>query len=119
MTATVGPVKARTRCPERNPSPCRETIPLRAHWRVWVVVDRRDRIEPGHDPWPEADARLDAARRWPALRSALGELCREDRELLLRTRAEMNSLSSSIGRVRRGEALEVGYTDDERRLASG
>ena len=31
----------------------------------------------------------------------------------------MNSLSSSIGRVRRGEALEVGYTDDERRLASG
>jgi len=83
---------------------------------VWVVVDRRDRIEPGHDRG-RGDARLDAARRWPALRSALGELCREDRELLLRTRAEMNSLSSSIGRVRRGEALEVGYTDDERRLA--
>ena len=55
---------------------------LRAHWRM-RVVDHDNRIEPVHDPWSDADARLDAARRWPALRGALAELCREDREVLL------------------------------------
>ena len=55
---------------------------LRAHWRL-RIVDHDNRIEPGHDPWSDADARLDAARRWPALRAALGQLCPEDREVLL------------------------------------
>jgi Mg-chelatase subunit ChlD len=34
-------------------------------------------------------------------------------------RAAMSSLSSSIGRVRRGEATKVEYTDQERRQSSG
>ncbi len=34
-------------------------------------------------------------------------------------RAAMSSLSSSVGRVRRGEAAKVEYTDEERRKSSG
>ena len=55
---------------------------LRAHWRR-RVVDHDNRGEVGHDPWSDADARLDAARLWPAVRAALGELRREDRDVLL------------------------------------
>lgn len=55
---------------------------LRAHWRQ-RAVGHGHRIDPGHDPWSDADARLDAARRGPALRAALGELCAEDRDVLL------------------------------------
>jgi RNA polymerase sigma-70 factor (ECF subfamily) len=40
-------------------------------------------VEPAHDPWSDADARLDAARQWPALRAAIGNLCPEDRDVLL------------------------------------
>jgi RNA polymerase sigma factor (sigma-70 family) len=55
---------------------------LRAHWRR-RVPDGGAGTESGHDPWSDTDARLDAARRWPALRDALGHLCPEDREVLL------------------------------------
>jgi RNA polymerase sigma factor (sigma-70 family) len=55
---------------------------LRAHWRQ-PVSENDSPVEPGHDPWSDADARLDAARRWPVLRAAIGELCPEDREVLL------------------------------------
>jgi RNA polymerase sigma-70 factor (ECF subfamily) len=54
---------------------------LRAHWRRRTVDDNR--IEPGPDPWSDADTRLDAARRWPTLRAAVGALCPEDRQVLL------------------------------------
>jgi RNA polymerase sigma-70 factor (ECF subfamily) len=55
---------------------------LRAHWRR-RVDDAGGPMEPGQDPWSDADTRLDAARRWPVLRAAIGDLCPEDREVLL------------------------------------
>ncbi len=55
---------------------------LRAQWRLRVTF-RDDLIELSHDPWSDADARLDAARQRPALREALRVLCPEDREVLL------------------------------------
>lgn len=55
---------------------------LRTHWRQHLP-GADSPIEPGPDPWSDADARLDAARRWPALRGAIGELCPEDRDVLL------------------------------------
>jgi RNA polymerase sigma factor (sigma-70 family) len=55
---------------------------LRAHWRQ-PVAGHGSPVEPGHDPWSDADARIDAARRWPALRAAIGQLCPEDRDVLL------------------------------------
>jgi RNA polymerase sigma factor (sigma-70 family) len=55
---------------------------LRAQWRR--SVPRLDRlIDPCHDPWPDVDARLDAARQRPALGVALGALNPKDREVLL------------------------------------
>jgi len=35
------------------------------------------------------------------------------------SRAAMGSLSASVGRMRRGEAAGIGYTEEERRRASG
>ncbi len=55
---------------------------LRAHWR------RRGRPRPprdwvASDPWPDTDARLDAAALLPALRRALAALPDDDRAVLL------------------------------------
>jgi RNA polymerase sigma factor (sigma-70 family) len=55
---------------------------LRAEWRR--RVPGHDRLtDRGHDPWPDVDARLDAARQRPALGVALGALNPKDREVLL------------------------------------
>jgi RNA polymerase sigma-70 factor (ECF subfamily) len=55
---------------------------LRAHWGHHSV-DHDDEFEAVHDPWPEADGRLDAGRRWPVLLAALRDLDPEDRAVLL------------------------------------
>jgi RNA polymerase sigma factor (sigma-70 family) len=55
---------------------------LRARWRA-RLPGRDDLPDPGHDPWPEVDDRLDAARQRPALGVALGALNPKDREVLL------------------------------------
>jgi RNA polymerase sigma-70 factor (ECF subfamily) len=55
---------------------------LREHWRVGTA-EADELFEVGHDPWPDIDDRLDAVRHRSALREALGELCSEDREVLL------------------------------------
>lgn len=55
---------------------------LRAQWRRSVPGPDR-RTDPGHDPWPDVDARLDAARQRPALEDALRALNPKDREVLL------------------------------------
>jgi RNA polymerase sigma factor (sigma-70 family) len=55
---------------------------LRAHWRQ-RSCDYDKRFELGHDPWSDADGRLDAANRWPSLLAALRALRREDRDVLL------------------------------------
>ena len=54
---------------------------LRAHWRHTEHHD--EPFEWIHDPWPEADDRLDAGQQRSALRDALRELSTEDREVLL------------------------------------
>jgi RNA polymerase sigma factor (sigma-70 family) len=55
---------------------------LRAEWRR-SVPGHEDLPDRGHDPWPDVDARLDAARLRPALDVALGALNPKDREVLL------------------------------------
>jgi len=55
---------------------------LRAHWRLRPLQGGAA-AEWKHDPWPDADARLDAHRLGPMLRDALGALQPEDREVLL------------------------------------
>jgi RNA polymerase sigma factor (sigma-70 family) len=55
---------------------------LRAHWRQRTI--RPDpRVQGADDPWPDTDARLDAAGYRTALRAALGDLGDKDREVLL------------------------------------
>jgi len=55
---------------------------LRAHWRrrgrPWPAGDSAS-----SDPWPDVDARLDAAAQAPALRRALAALPGDDRAVLL------------------------------------
>ena len=55
---------------------------LRAHWRrrgrPWLHGDSAS-----SDPWPDVDARLDAAAQIPALRRALAGLRGDDRAVLL------------------------------------
>jgi RNA polymerase sigma factor (sigma-70 family) len=55
---------------------------LRAEWQR--RAPGYDRLtDPGHDPWPDVDARLDATRQCVALGVALGALNPKDREVLL------------------------------------
>ena len=55
---------------------------LRAHWRL-DRIDRAGEAELTEDPWPDADARLEAYEQGPALRNALIALDPNDREVLL------------------------------------
>jgi RNA polymerase sigma factor (sigma-70 family) len=55
---------------------------LRAHWRL-DRLDGTGEAELIEDPWPDADARLDAREQGPALRDALIALDADDREVLL------------------------------------
>jgi RNA polymerase sigma-70 factor (ECF subfamily) len=101
---------------------------LRAHWRQ-RVVDLDHRFESSHDPWFEADARIDAAGRWPALRAGLDKLCREDREVLLLVAWEHLSpaeVAVSLGipqgtarwRLHRARTLVQTHLDGDTRLRS-
>ena len=59
---------------------------LREHWReVGAVRDGGPVVHLSaiEDPWPDVDARLDAAAKLSALRGALAELASTDREVLL------------------------------------
>jgi RNA polymerase sigma factor (sigma-70 family) len=60
---------------------------LREHWRRAGAADSGAQalgdLEASEDPWPEVDARLDAAARLPSLRRALAMLAVADREVLL------------------------------------
>ncbi len=55
---------------------------LRAHWRL-DQLEHNHEHELSDDPWPDADERLDALQRVPALRKALDGLDPDDREVLL------------------------------------
>jgi RNA polymerase sigma-70 factor, ECF subfamily len=60
---------------------------LREHWRRAGAAESGVQVlaglEASEDPWPEVDARLDAAARLPSLRKALAMLAAADREVLL------------------------------------
>jgi RNA polymerase sigma factor (sigma-70 family) len=55
---------------------------LRAHWRACGRTQALPLLAPT-DPWDEADDRLDAVAQLACLRSALGALTDEEREVLL------------------------------------
>jgi RNA polymerase sigma-70 factor (ECF subfamily) len=55
---------------------------LRAHWRQ-LGRQGPPTSEASSDPWPDVDARIDAAAQVAALRRALAELSGDDREVLL------------------------------------
>jgi RNA polymerase sigma factor (sigma-70 family) len=60
---------------------------LREHWRrtgtARAVGDQLGRAGASEDPWPDVDARLDAAAQLSTLRGALAKLAAGDREVLL------------------------------------
>jgi RNA polymerase sigma factor (sigma-70 family) len=57
---------------------------LREHWRrAAASAQPAVQLAAADDPWPDVDARLDAAARLPALRRALAELADRDRDVLL------------------------------------
>ncbi len=59
---------------------------LREHWRRVGGAECGDplaRLTASDDPWPEVDARIDAASQLPGLRRALARLAAGDREVLL------------------------------------